>query len=285
MYGTQADPMIRMMVRRRHIANRLARHGLADDAHHRLAEPAIRAILRRFDDEHVVVERDEQHVLIDAVDVIDQIDILRERLHGIARLRRFRRQGRVSGRQHESRFQPRGIDLERDVVDARRHLTRSPHQTSSRQFVRAARGVSREQRVERRVAEQRIRVEGGDARQEVGRAIERERAQIRVGAAAEDAADHAMRPAVDRLFAGIAERVDAIQRRQQHELRHVQQAIVEHLMLARGHQPHGLAGMIQAIALHAVDHPELLVTARTNIRPSCPRPCGRGGDRSAMDSS
>ena len=32
-------------------------------------------------------------------------------------------------------------------------------------------------------------------------------------------------------------------------------------MLARGHRPHGLAGMIQAIALRPVDQPELLIRA------------------------
>ncbi len=104
-----ANPMIRMMVRRRHIANGFPRHGLADDAHHRLAEPAIRAILGGLDDEHVVVERDEQHVLIGAVDLIDQIDILRERLHVVARPRQFRGQRRITRRQHEARIEPRGI--------------------------------------------------------------------------------------------------------------------------------------------------------------------------------
>ena len=144
--------MIRMMMRRRYIADRLARHGLADDAHHRLAEPAVGAIFRRLDHEHVVVEGDEHHVLIGAVDLIDQIDVLRERVHLIARPRQFRRKGRIAGRQREPRLQPHGINLHRYVVDSHGHLARAPHQASPRLLVGPAIGVSGEQRLERRVA-------------------------------------------------------------------------------------------------------------------------------------
>ena len=154
--------MIRMMVRRRHIADRLAGHGLADDAHHRLAEPAVGAILRRLDHEHVVVEGDKQHVLIRAVDLIDQIDVLRELVHLVARPRHFRRQRcNTPPEWRTSHPAPRGVDFDRRVVDARRHLTRPPHQASSRKRVPSTTGVSGEQRVERRVAEHRVRVERG----------------------------------------------------------------------------------------------------------------------------
>ena len=79
-----------------------------------------------------------------------------------------------------------------------------------------------------------------------------------------------MRAAVDRLLAGIAERVHTIQRRQQHELRHVQQAIVKQSdLLARGHGTHGLAGMIDAIALRAVEEPELLKRSVRILYPTC----------------